>query len=478
VTVATAEGHGRHGALAIVLHTHMPYVEGFGTWPFGEEWLWEAIATSYLPLLELAQAGAALTISLTPVLCDQLEAPCALERCLHFLRDVRPLSHARDIDGMRAAGDDELASVLEASAAGYAAAADRLQAVGDLLAALAPFVAWTSAATHAVLPLLATETGVRLQVATGIGAHRERFGAWGGGFWLPECAHSGWVDPLLGELGVRATCVDLTDVYGLGAPEQLRPLRSSAGPLLVPLDRATIDLVWSPGGYPAAGAYRDSHHRTVHHHHAHANDGSIYDPRAALRQARVDARDFVARTLARLRSGAQKLGHPALAVCALDTELLGHWWHEGMTWLAAVLEEADTQGLAVVGLDHALDDLADAREQSQALPVTSWGTPRTLSTWSEPPVAELAWQTRSCELRALAAGARPTPRALRELLALQSSDWAFITYRRLAGDYGRERVAGHAAALDQELAGIDSAEPRLRNLAPHLESAAVGAVMS
>ncbi len=37
------------GELALVLHTHMPYVEGFGTWPFGEEWLWEAIATSYVP---------------------------------------------------------------------------------------------------------------------------------------------------------------------------------------------------------------------------------------------------------------------------------------------------------------------------------------------------------------------------------------------------------------------------------------------
>ena len=27
------------GSLAIVLHSHMPYVEGFGTYPFGEEWL-------------------------------------------------------------------------------------------------------------------------------------------------------------------------------------------------------------------------------------------------------------------------------------------------------------------------------------------------------------------------------------------------------------------------------------------------------
>jgi 1,4-alpha-glucan branching enzyme len=64
------------GELAIVLHTHMPYVEGFGTWPFGEEWLWEAIATSYLPLLDVldeydSPAPAPLTLSLTPVLCDQ-----------------------------------------------------------------------------------------------------------------------------------------------------------------------------------------------------------------------------------------------------------------------------------------------------------------------------------------------------------------------------------------------------------------------
>ena len=68
------------GELAIVLHTHMPYVEGFGTWPFGEEWLWEAIATSYLPLLEVFDAHdpAPVTLSLTPVLCDQLAAPGAM----------------------------------------------------------------------------------------------------------------------------------------------------------------------------------------------------------------------------------------------------------------------------------------------------------------------------------------------------------------------------------------------------------------
>ena len=90
------------GELALVLHTHMPYVEGFGTWPFGEEWLWEAMATSYLPLLDvLERDDAEVTLSLTPVLCDQLEAPGIAERFLTFLRDVRAETHRRDIEGSR-----------------------------------------------------------------------------------------------------------------------------------------------------------------------------------------------------------------------------------------------------------------------------------------------------------------------------------------------------------------------------------------
>src|SRR3954468_11456815 len=140
------------GELAIVLHTHQPYVEGFGTWPFGEEWLWESIATSYLPLLELLDAGAPLTLSLTPVLCDQLEAPGALERRAAFLAGIRVESHRRDIAA--AAGEAGVVAALEHSAAQYERARERLAALGgDLLGALGRHAAWTSAATHAVLPL-------------------------------------------------------------------------------------------------------------------------------------------------------------------------------------------------------------------------------------------------------------------------------------------------------------------------------------
>ena len=265
--------------MAIVLHSHLPYVEGFGTWPFGEEWLWEAIATSYLPLLDVLQAGAPVTLSLTPVLCDQLEAPGAIDRCRAFLRDVRPASHALDIE---AADDPAVAAELERAAAEYAGALQRLP--DDLLAALAPFAAWTSAATHALLALLATDAGVRLQVRTGVESHRTRFGdGWHGGFWLPECAHAPWLDGLLEEAGVHATCVDLTDVFGPGDPRHLRPLASEAGPLLVPIDRVAVDLVWARSGYPSHAAYRDHHRRTKRDHHPWANDGAVYDPARASR---------------------------------------------------------------------------------------------------------------------------------------------------------------------------------------------------
>jgi 1,4-alpha-glucan branching enzyme len=130
VDADTFPGMDRRGELAIVLHTHMPYVEGFGTWPFGEEWLWEAIATSYLPLLDVL-GRAPITLSLTPVLCDQLESPGAIERCLRFLREVRPESHRRDIEHYKASGETKLAAELERSAGEYAAAAEAARVAGS-----------------------------------------------------------------------------------------------------------------------------------------------------------------------------------------------------------------------------------------------------------------------------------------------------------------------------------------------------------
>jgi 1,4-alpha-glucan branching enzyme len=462
------------GELAIVLHTHMPYVEGFGTWPFGEEWLWEAVATSFVPLLDLLEPRhpAPVTLSLTPVLCDQLEAPGALERCLRFLREVRPESHRRDVDALHAEGRTELVPELERSASEYAAAAERLAALPTgLLGALAPYARWTSAATHAVLPLVASDSLIAVQVQTGIASHRRRFGEWAGGFWLPECAHAPWLGQPLEEAGVRATCVELTGVFGLGDPRHLEPVATVDGPVLWPVDRSIMSLVWSEHGYPSGSAYRNYHGLTRHHHRLWRNDGAAYDPAAADALVNEHARDFVARVQERVRDG-------GVCVCALDTELLGHWWYEGSRWLAAVLDEAARQGLRLTDLDDALERHEPAPTAAMELGVSSWGAGGDLRTWSGPAVADLAWQARTAELELLSIGRRPPDRALRELVALQSSDWAFMAARGSAGEYPRERARGHAEALRRALAagataaepaaGATAAEPALRNLAPDL----------
>ncbi len=458
----------RQGVVSLVLHTHMPYVEGFGTWPFGEEWLWEAVATSYLPILDLLDAGAPLTLSLTPVVCDQLADPAALDRCAAFLRDVRPASHRLDVDAFNEVGASAEAAELERAAGQYADALARLEAArGDdgLLARLAPHAAWTSSATHAILPLLATDAGVRLQVETGVASHRARFGdGWRGGFWLPECAHEPWVDVFLEEAGVHATCVELTEAFGPGDARHLQPLRSTAGPLLVPIDRVLIDLVWGPGGYPSHGAYRDEHHRTSRDHRPWANDGSVYDAERALAQARTDARAFAERCAERVRDG-------GLCTLAFDTELFGHHWHEGPAFLAAFVAACADLGLPLVPLDDALAD-APAAPWPQGLDAaTSWGQPPTLWTWSGPQVADMVGAQRDGELRVVARGSDVPERAVRELLALQASDWPFLETRALAGPYARERFAGHLRELDAALAGTGAPDPAVRSLAPMLRTA-------
>jgi 1,4-alpha-glucan branching enzyme len=445
----------------------MPYVEGFGTWPFGEEWLWEAIATSYLPLLDVLPR-APITLSVTPVLCDQLEAPGVTERCQRFLEDVRPESHRLDIEAFRQAGQHDFAAELERSASEYAAVAERLrQLQGGLPALFQAHATWTSAATHAVLPLLATDSGVGLQVKTGIASHRRRFGDWAGGFWLPECAYAPWLGSLLEDAGARAMCVELTDRFGLGDTRHLRPLAIDEGPVLWPIDRETMALVWSENGYPAGPVYRNHHGLTAHHHRVWSNDGTPYDHDRARAAAAEHARDFVGRVRDRVAAG-------GVCVCALDTELLGHWWYEGVHWLAAVIDESERQGLNLTTLDDALPRHEPTPAPAD-LGVSSWGDGGDLRTWSGPAVADLAWQMRSAELTVLVTRERAGKRVLRELLALQASDWAFLVTRGLAGDYPRERARAHGAGLQRALdprVGLEperrNIEPELRNLAPEL----------
>ncbi len=197
------------------------------------------------------------------------------------------------------------------------------------------------------------------------------------------------------------------------------------------------------GRLPSHADYRDYHGRTLHDLKPWANGGEPYDHERALELAREHARDFVGRVDRRGSTPTRtERGRPGLVCCALDTELLGHWWYEGPAWLGAVLGEADDAGLDLVTLPAGLERVEPVERE---LAASTWGSPKDLSTWDSARVAELAFAARGAELETVAAAAQSArgpalERAARELLALQASDWAFLLTRELAADYPLERV--------------------------------------
>ena len=350
----------------------------------------------------------------------------------------------------RGGGRRRSAAALERSAAAYAAAADALERRGDLLAAFAPHATLDLGRHPPVLPLLATGTGVRLQLRTGIASHRERFGEWDGGFWLPECAHAPWLDDMLEEAGVRVACVDWTDVLG---PGPQAPRRTEAGVVLAPLDREAIELVWHRDGYPVAGAVP-----------RHAPADRAPPPRVGDRRRRLRRRP-------RGRPGGGR--RRGLRARAWPRAAGRRWWRSTPSCSATSGPRASTgcapcsRRASAAGSSSTPPGEGAPRTRPADPPVTSWGDGRDLRTWSGPAAGGLAWTQRGAELRAFSGRARPSDRALRELLALQSSDWAFLISAGTAGDYPRERAEGHRAAFEAALA--DPAMSRdLRHLAPLL----------
>ncbi|NUS91466.1 MAG: DUF1957 domain-containing protein, partial [Nocardia sp.] len=237
-------------------------------------------------------------------------------------------------------------------------------------------------------------------------------------------------------------------------------------------------------GYPGNAAYRDFHH------YDHATglkparvtgktvagpDKAPYDPGLAAAQIGRDVDDFVQTVRERLIGESERIGRPALVVAAFDTELYGHWWHEGPQWLAQVLRALPEAGITV-------GTLADARDRGfVGAPVpladSSWGSGKDWRVWAGDQVSDLV--DLNSEIVRLAldtadkmrAGA-PTGRdpvadqLLREAILAVSSDWAFMVSKDSAAGYARDRAHQHAHAV-REIAGAVEAGQlgRARDLA-------------
>ena len=191
-------------------------------------------------------------------------------------------------------------------------------------------------------------------------------------------------------------------------------------------------------------------------------------PRPAARPS-----EFLARVAERLRGFAAERGRRGLLVFAIDTELLGHWWSEGVLWLEQVIAGAEAAG---VRLRTAPQALAEHRPREAPLQRSTWGEAKDMRTWDSPAVADIAWASRRLELRLLRALAEGLPRpaaarAARELLAVQASDWAFLDGRGEAGDYAFQRVTAHSESALEAIESPAGRDPRMRSLAPDLSLA-------
>src|SRR5262252_8355961 len=80
------------GSLALILHAHLPFVRHPEHAHFGEEeWLFEAITETYVPLLQMMErltndgVPFKLTMSISPTLCAMLQDQLLRERYVRHL---------------------------------------------------------------------------------------------------------------------------------------------------------------------------------------------------------------------------------------------------------------------------------------------------------------------------------------------------------------------------------------------------------
>ncbi len=183
------------------LHSHLPYVLNHGRWPHGSDWICEAAADTYLPLLEAflrleaEDTPAPVTIGFTPVLANQLASPVFVREMEAFF-DQRLVACAEAPASLAKTGEQHLLPLVEYWRARLLRLRQLFHDVdGDLIAAFRALEAAGrleiigSAATHGFLPLLARDESIRFQLAVGTSEHRRLFGRAPQGCWLPECAY-------------------------------------------------------------------------------------------------------------------------------------------------------------------------------------------------------------------------------------------------------------------------------------------------
>ncbi len=205
------------GYLNFVLHGHLPWVLEQGTWPHGENWLWEAAAETYCPTLSMLanlfeQKGYTelLTVGITPVLAEQLSHPKFKDGFEGYLQE-RIEASFKDKDHFKWIGETATAKLAQRWVDYYSSVKQQYteRFHKDLLGGYKylqdsnVIEIISSGMTHGYLPLLGKEETINAQIKAGQAIYHKHFGRENSqGIWLPELAYHPeykWKNPLTGE---------------------------------------------------------------------------------------------------------------------------------------------------------------------------------------------------------------------------------------------------------------------------------------
>jgi len=493
------------GSFCIVLHGHMPYVLRHGDWPNGEDWLYEAAAETYLPLLSVIDHCAnlngnpRLTIGLTPVLLEQLATDIFKKGFRAYLEDRMERSKS-DRSEFEKAGQPHMAYLAGLWEKYYSKLSEQFDNINyDIPSA---FKHWadggfvellTSAATHGYMPLLLEDSSIRAQVRAGLNTSQRILGFKPKGIWLPEGAYRPaghwtpaipWGDSnsrmglerLISDEGVTHFFVDSHLVEkGDGGASVHQPIwvkgQYNGGPPLAAFarDPYICRQVWCGYvGYPGDGVYLEFHKRQGHRRglrywkvtdrKSGLGEKDPYYPDDVAGKIYEHVQHFCGQVKRQLYDYHSQTGKKGVVVACFDAELFGHWWFEGPRFLQDVLLALNAD--PDVDLCTSADYLQSHPPESWVtLASGSWGEGGDHRVWSNPDIKWL-WEIEyRCEAlfgkltynlpwRSKPGLKSILEKAGRELLLLQASDWPFVISRRQAPEYGIKRFVQHAARFD------------------------------
>jgi len=484
------------GYLALVLHAHLPFVRHpESDFVLEEEWLFEAITETYVPLLQVFEGlkrdgvDFKMTMSMTPPLVSMLRDELLQDRYDAHLTQLEELI-AKEID--RHQHNGHMRYLAEYYANSFSQIRQTWEGYDrDLVGAFKQFLdsgnldIITCGATHGYLPLMKMyPEAVWSQVKVACEHYEENFGRAPKGIWLPECAYYEGLERMLADAGLRYF---LTDGHGI-LYARPRPRHGSYAPIYTETgvaafgrDHESSQQVWSSKvGYPGAIEYREFYkdlgweaeyeyikpyimpngqrkNTGIKYHKITSRDGGagekgLYDPYWAREKAAEHASNFMQNRERQVQHLNSMLQRPPIVVSPYDAELFGHWWYEGPQFIDFLFRKSwYDQG--TYDMTHLSDYLQQQPNQQVCRPSqSSWGYKgfheywlNDTNAWIYPHLHKAAERmiklasrepADELELRAL-------NQAAREVLLAQSSDWAFIMRTGTMVPYAIRRTRSH-----------------------------------